>query len=320
MRASHEVTMMRTRRFVGRRWTARFLLGVVATGCGGERWPSPPPVDATTYQREHEVWLAGERAYLSEVLPIAGIWPIGDGETAFGADPALPVPLPAAGVASHAGTFLRAGDTVTVIPAQAGVLRLEDGSPIDGETEVKRVLAGPYRLEVTGAGDHRRWVSAIDTSHPAISAPPPLGSYPLDEQWRVAARFDEFDSPRVLQVPDVRGGTMKVRAVGQLIFRLKGEEYRLTAIGPRLAAWFKDPTNGSTTYRGYRTVRPTLDGVAVDSSVVEDGQWLVLDFNFSYNPPCAYSTFTTCPLPPPENRLPVAIEAGLQKLPSVEGY
>ena len=89
----------------------------------------------------------------------------------------------------------------------------------------------------------------------------------------------------------------------------------MTAIGTDgkrlLNVWFKDRTNGSTTYRGYRAVRP---------QVVEDGEWTVIDFNFASNPPCAYSNFTTCPLPPPENRLPVAIEAGLKQLPSVEGY
>ena len=313
--------MMRTGRSMGRMWTVVFVLGVVASGCGRERWPSPPPVDSTTYQHEHEAWLAGKRAYLSEVLPVTGIWPLDEGETGFGADPALPIPLPAAGVASRAGTFRRTGDTVTVIPVSDFVLRLQDGSRLHEETHAQSVLAGPFRLEVTHVGDKRRWVAAIDTTHPAITAPPPLSSYPLDEQWRVSARFDRFDSPKVVQVPDVRGGTMEVKAVGQLVFRLKGEEYRLTAIGPRLAAWFKDPTNGATPYRGYRTVRPNLTTAAVDSSgVVEDGEWLVLDFNFSYNPPCAYSNFTTCPLPPPENRLPVAIEAGLKKLPSVDGY
>ncbi len=70
----------------------------------------------------------------------------------------------------------------------------------------------------------------------------------------------------------------------------------------------KDRTNGSTTYGGYRVVKP---------QAVEDGGWTVVDFNFASNPPCAYSTFTTCPLPPPENRLPVAVEAGLKQLPSV---
>jgi uncharacterized protein (DUF1684 family) len=90
---------------------------------------------------------------------------------------------------------------------------------------------------------------------------------------------------------------------------------RLTAVGvdddQRLVVWFKDRTNGLTTLRWLPVLRP---------QVVKDGEWTVLDFNFTYNPPCAYSTFTTCPLPPPENRLPVAIEAGLKQLPSVEGY
>ena len=99
---------------------------------------------------------------------------------------------------------------------------------------------------------------------------------------------------------------MEVMAVGQLVFRLKREEFRLTAIGRRLAVWFKDPTNSSTTYRGYGVVRPQVGAAAVGpGGLVEDGTWTVLDFNSSSNPPCAYSFFTTCPLPPSENRLRV---------------
>jgi uncharacterized protein len=299
--------------------TLAFVVAV-ATGCGRGQWPSPPPVDPITYQREHEAWLARERANLSKVLPVTGIWPLGDGETAFGADPALPIPLPAAHVAPRAGAFRRVGGTVTVTPAADFVLRREDGSRLDGETRVHRVLAGPFRLDVTDVGDDRRWVTATDTTHQAITAPPPLPSYPLDGQWRVAARFDRFDAPKRLRVPDVQGGSMEVTALGQLVFRLKGQEFRLTAIGQRLAVWFKDPTNGSTTYRGYRVVRPQVGAAVRPGAILEGGEWTVLDFNFSSNPPCAYSTFTTCPLPPSENRLPVAIEAGLKKLPSVDGY
>ena len=108
---------------------------------------------------------------------------------------------------------------------------------------------------------------------------------------------------------------MEFTAVGQLVFPLDGEERRLTALGTkdgrRFAVWFKDRTNGSTTYGGYREVR---------TQAVENGGWTVVDFNFAYNPPCAYSKFTTCPLSPPENRLPVAVEAGLKQLPSAKGY
>ena len=108
---------------------------------------------------------------------------------------------------------------------------------------------------------------------------------------------------------------MEFTALGQLVFPLDGEERRLTAFDTKaglvFAVWFKDRTNGSTTYGGYRVVRP---------QAVEDGGWTILDFNFASNPPCAYSSFTTCPLSPPENRLPDAVEAGLKQLPSVRGY
>ena len=306
---------------MGRRLIVIVVLGIVAMACGRGRWPSPPPVNSATYQQQHEAWLADQRKYLSEVLPVTGIWPIADGESGFGSDPSLPIPLPAAGVAPLAGTVRRTGDTVTIIPAGDSVLRRRDGSRIQGETEAASVLVGPYRLDLTDVGDERRWVTVIDTAHPAITAPPPLPSYPLDSKWRVAARFARFESPRRMEVPDVRGGTMKIAAPGQLVFRLDGEEFRLTAIGPRLDVWFNDATNGTTTYRGYRRVLPMLDDAALDADgTVLDSEWVVLDFNFADNPPCAYSKFTTCPLPPPGNRLPVAIEAGLKMLPSVEGY
>jgi uncharacterized protein (DUF1684 family) len=81
-------------------------------------------------------------------------------------------------------------------------------------------LTGSVNFVITDVGDDRRWVAVIDTTHPAITAPPPLPLYPIDERWRVAARFDAFDPPRQLRVPDVRGGTMEFTAAGQLVFRL----------------------------------------------------------------------------------------------------
>jgi len=286
-----------------------FVVASAIAGCAREPWPSPPPIDAAAYKQEHDAWLAGERAYLSEVLPLSGIWPLEDGVTAFGSDPALPIVLPAAHVPPRAGIFKRTGTMVTVAPAEGATLRLDDGSRLAAEAPAAVVMTGPLRLEITDAGDDRRWVTVSDTSHPAVTNPPTLPSFPLDTRWRLAARFDSFDGPKRLRVPDVRGGTMEFAAVGELVFRVGSDELRLTAIGvdgdDRYAVWFKDETNRTTTYGGYRVVRPT---------VVADGAWTVLDFNFTYNPPCAYSQFTACPLPPPENRLPISIEAGLKKL------
>ena len=74
---------------------AMFALTAVVTGCGRERWPSPPSVDHSAYEKEHDAWLAGEQAYLSEILPVIGIWPLDEGASSFGSDRSLPIVLPA---------------------------------------------------------------------------------------------------------------------------------------------------------------------------------------------------------------------------------
>ncbi len=278
--------------------TARRLTLVVAmlaiAGCSRDPWPEPPAVDQAQYQKDYDAWRAEQREGLSQVLPIVGIWQVKEGETPFGSDPALPIVLPAKQFSPRAGVIRRAGDDVRIVPEPA---------------------SGPIELIVTSAGDERRWLMGIDASHPAAKNPPELEAYPLDARWRVPARFDAFDKARPVRVPDVRGGEMESMATGALVFRFDGREMQLTAFGEPgsddLFVMFKDPTNQSTTYRGYRILSP---------KAAKDGEWTVVDFNFAMNPPCAYSKFTTCPLPPPENKLPVSIEAGLKRLPAVEGY
>lgn len=271
------------------------VLTVLAlSGCARDTWPDPPAVDQVAYQKQYDSWRDEQRQGLSQVLPIVGIWTVNEGETPFGSDKALPIVLPAAHFAPRAGIVRRTGSDVTIVPEPA---------------------SGPVRLFVTQAGDERRWLMAVDESHPAAKNPPMLDAYPLDSRWRVASRFDAFDKPKRIRVPDVRGGQMEFTATGELVFRIDDQEMKLTALAepdsPEFFVMFKDPTNQSTTFGGYRILAP---------KAVKDEEWTVLDFNFAMNPPCAYSKYTTCPLPPPENRLLVAVEAGLKRLPSAQGY
>jgi uncharacterized protein (DUF1684 family) len=95
---------------------------------------------------------------------------------------------------------------------------------------------------------------------------------------------------------------------GYAVFRLQGKEYRLrpvleTADAKELFYIFRDQTAGKETYGAGRFFY---------SEMPKDGQ-VVLDFNKAYNPPCAFTPYATCPLPPPENKLPVRIEAGEKK-------
>jgi hypothetical protein len=288
-----------------------FLLIVAAIAAGGcSSWPQPPAVEQSKYEADHRAWRDAQQGLLSDILPIVGIWPVEQGETAFGSDPALPIVLPLSGTPGRAGVFRREGATVITMPERGAPLRLADGQPIREATDLNDgIWIESLRLSLADAGDDRRWVTVRDDNHPAARNPPAVQLYPLDARWRVSARFDAFQSPRPAQVPDVRGGTMTFLALGQLVFRLDEQEERLTAFGEpgggEFFVMFKDPTNQTTTFAGYRIVTP---------AVVDNGEWTVLDFNFAFNPPCAYSSFTLCPLPPPENRVSVPVEAGLKRL------
>jgi hypothetical protein len=125
----------------------------------------------------------------------------------------------------------------------------------------------------------------------------------------VAARFDSFPSPREFRVADVADGTQAYHSPGELVFRVRGKEYRLAVSadsGSRdyfIMLW--DSTATSTTYGAGRYLRVPL----ADST-----GWTVIDFNRTYNPPCVFTAFSTCAFPPPENRLPFAMTAGERRL------
>jgi hypothetical protein len=283
--------------------------------CARQSWPDPPPIDAATYQKEYTAW-HDEQQHVGDILAIVGIWPLPEGETPFGSDKTLPIVLPASAAPDRAGVFQRTGDSITIAPAPHSSVHRDDGTPVTAPMKYAGgMTVGSVLLAMAVLPDGRHFVTGIDQAHPAIKQPPTVEAFPPDQRWRVAARFDAFDKPRSVKVPDVRGGTMDFDAAGQLVFRLADREWRLTAFesggdGP-FFVMFKDRTNGTATYGGYRILTPNR---------VKNGAFTVLDFNMATNPPCAYSPYTTCPLPPPENTLDLAIEAGLKRLPSVQGF
>jgi uncharacterized protein (DUF1684 family) len=287
----------------------------LCVGCGGQKWPEPPAVDQAQYQKDYTQWLETQQETAREATKEVGIWPLQEGETAFGSDASLPIALPVSTAPSRAGIFRRAGETVTVTPARGVVLEVGDGGPVKTSTVVEGQLAlGSVRMFVIPMGDGRQFVSASDEEHPLLKTLPSVQTYPVDMRWRVAARFDAFDAPKMMPVADVRGGSAGYPAVGHLTFRIGDREQRLVAWGfpgsDDFSVMFKDATSGSTTY-GSRLLHPR---------VVAKGEWTVIDFNVAGNPPCAYSKYTTCPLPPAENRLAVAIEAGEKRFPTGRGF
>ena len=130
--------------------------------------------------------------------------------------------------------------------------------------------------------------------------------FPVEAKWRIKAKvIPQNQNP--LMIMNVLGQNTAQKHGGQLVFDIEGKTYRLDAIdegGIRLFVTFADATSGKTTYGSGRFIeldKPDADG------------YTYIDFNKAYNPPCAFTEFATCPLPPPQNRLIIAIPAGEKK-------
>jgi uncharacterized protein len=302
----------------GQETSMKYAFGVMVlclcVGCSRQQWPEPPAVDQTQYQKQYEEWLGEQQNTARESSIIVGIWPLQDGQTAFGSDTSLPIVLPA-GAPGRAGVFHRSGEKVTITPAVGVAMLNEEGKPVNAGSEVPYEMTfGSLRLSVIPTPDGRTFVSALDEAHPVLKDFPKVQTYPIDQRWRVAARYDAFEQPKMMPIADVRGGTTEFPAVGRLTFRIGDREQQLTAFhfpdSKDFFVLFKDATNATTTY-GFRMF---------DAPVVKSGEWTVIDFNVARNPPCAYSPYTTCPLPPAVNRLAVGIEAGEKRFPTERGF
>lgn len=130
--------------------------------------------------------------------------------------------------------------------------------------------------------------------------------FTVDAKWRIKAKvIPQNQNP--LMIMNVLGQNTAQKHGGQLVFEIEGKTYRLDAIdegGIRLFVTFADATSGKTTYGSGRFIeldKPDAEG------------FTYIDFNKAYNPPCAFTEFATCPLPPPQNRLSIAIPAGEKK-------
>ena len=189
--------------------------------------------------------------------------------------------------------------TVDLRPV-AGTQRLE---PVDGQPGTI-VVAGDRRIEVV----RRTAAFAIRVRDPqALTRTGFTGvpAFPVDERWLVEARYLPFDQPRRITVDAVVDGLQHFpTAVGEVEFTLADATHRLLALPGKdsgLVLHFRDATSGRQTYGGGRLVRTDHPG--------PDGH-LEIDFNRAVNLPCAFTAYATCPLPPAENRLAVAVAAG----------
>jgi hypothetical protein len=241
------------------------------------------------WRRAREAALTADGGWLT----VTGRFPLHEGDNRFGRAPSNDIVLPDG--PPHAGTLILYDGKVTV--RMEGATRAVRPNSSD-EIRVGRVClsvlqsAGVYSVRMKDPESRfRRDFRGIEC-------------YPVREEYRVTGRF--VAAPR--RIADAV-------CPGYVEFRLLGRELKLYPIQEQpgaktLVIVFRDLTTGRETYEGGRFLDIELppDGPAVlDFNVV-------LDFNKAYNPPCAFTPFVSCPLPPRQNRLPVRIEAGEKKM------
>lgn len=241
---------------------------------------------------------------------LVGLFWLEPGENTFGraTDNRLAMDYP--GMPEQVGTFQVAGREVRFMAAPDAKV-FHQGRPVsaigplaDDSALAPTVLAvgslSFYLIERSG----RLGIRVKDSRADARVHFRGLEYFPVDPNWRLAARFEPYSPARKIPITTVLDMQEEMPAPGALVFEVDGMPYRLDAVleaGERdWFVMFADATNGKQSYGAGRFlyVAPPANGETV------------IDFNKSYSPPCVFSAFATCPLPPPQNRLPIAVTAG----------
>ncbi len=261
--------------------TSRVALSIVL-GCGTLFAATPFEAEVAAWRRSREAALTAGDGWLT----VAGRFSLQEGDNRFGRAAINDIVLPDG--PPHAGVFTLYENNVTL--QMEGVKRVM--RPNSGD----EVRVGRLSLFLFGAGGSYS-VRMKDPESRLRREFHGLEYYPAREEYRVTARF--FPAPRKF------GDSV---CPGYLLFQLLGREFRLYPFREQpnartLVVVFRDLTTGKDTYDG---------GRFLDIELRPDGR-AVLDFNQAYNPPCAFTPFVSCPLPPRQNRLPLRIEAGEKK-------
>lgn len=231
--------------------------------------------------------------------------PQGSSEIGSGDDVDIRIP----GGPEYWGTISVIGEKVAFLPAdESGVLINDKQQPlaqlvVDHQGPATVVSAGTTNFYVIMREELA--IRAKDSQSPIRTEFRGLDYFPINRNWRKVARYEPHPPGKTIDVANVLGQVIPTPNPGALVFDHEGKQYRVEGLveegSDQLFFVVADRTSGKQTYGAGRTLYadyPGLDGTTV------------IDFNQAYNPPCAFTEFSTCQLPPAGNRLDVMIDAG----------
>lgn len=268
------------------------------------------PLDEAAHRAEVDEWHAAREERLRQPdgwLSLVGLFRLDEGANPFGSDPDNLLVFPST-APPRAGTLHVAEGQVTLEVADGVTITVDGEAPPPGPLgtdtdETTHILEmGSYRFYVIERnGD--LLLRVRDHEAPLLREFTGVDRYPVESKWRVTARVVPYDEPKPVAIPNVLGTSSTEMVPAALVFTLEGREFRLDPVDSGDDYWliFSDTTNGPETYGGGRFLY---------TEAKRDDGTVVIDFNKTYNPPCIFTPFATCPLPPRENHLDLDLRAG----------
>ncbi len=214
-------------------------------------------------------------------------------------------------VPPYMGEFIF-NDSTVIMKIYDGVRVLHNGQPVketimidDQKKDITIFEYGTVRWNLIIRGD-KYGIRFRDLDAPLVKNFKGIERFPVNEDWKIKAGFEAYNPPKKIFVPNILGQIDEELSPGAVVFEKEGKIFRLDAIdeGDRFFLIFADETSGEETYGGGRFIyvdKPDSSGK------------IILDFNKAYNPPCVFTKYATCPLPPEQNYLNLKINAGEKK-------
>jgi uncharacterized protein (DUF1684 family) len=279
--------------------------------------------DTESFRKEEQDWRVKHAQELQKPdgwLSLAGLEWLAPGENSFGS--AADNKIHVAGAPEHVGV-LELKDTIVTLkeppggfpkdllvagaPAKSQALRTD----MNSDKAAVHITIGTLNLYVIRRAD-RFALRMKDSKSEALRNFHELKWYEPDPRYRVEAKWTPYNPPKTVTLITLAGTEDPQPVPGVAEFTLLGVTYKLEPVletGPdRLFFILRDTTSTSTTYGACRFLYTSLPS----NGIAKEGA-LTLDFNRLENPPCAYTSFSTCPLPPPGNRLQIALPVGEQR-------
>jgi uncharacterized protein (DUF1684 family) len=272
-------------------------------------------VDQAAYAKDIEQWHQQRWQELSSEsgwLTLVGLFWLKDGDNRCGSDLKMDVVLTEVKVPGQLGNFIVTKESVGFVPSikdfkvEGRPLSQTVTTPLKSDAEDKPTILtyGSLSFQIIRRGD-KLGLRVKDSQNSARLNFPGTEFYPTNSQWRIDGQFEAYNPPKPMPIMNVLGMESAESSPGAIKFEVNGKEYRLDAITeknePRFFMIIADKTTGKETY-------PAGRYLYVDPP--DAAGHVVIDFNKAYSPPCAFTKFATCPLPPRQNRLPITIEAG----------